>query len=179
MRMNAWLQLSGGSALNWLNDCFVNISAAAFFLPILGCFRQKSPCPSVSPAQVYDKRMPSHTEPVSPPTVPIPVNGTVGSAGAVADFVAGALGGVAICVITQPFDTVKVLMQSGRFTSPWACAKAVIQQSVRIRCKLRWCSEKLVPCSAPECHACCSSFVLAAASTVSRHELAASNHSIS
>ena len=59
---------------------------------------------------------------------------TVGSAGGMADFVAGALGGVAVCCITQPLDTVKVLLQSqpGRFTSAWQCIRAVMHQSVSV-----------------------------------------------
>ena len=59
---------------------------------------------------------------------------TAGAAGPVADFVAGALGGVAICLLVQPFDTVKVILQSqpGRFASSFQCFKAVFNQSVRV-----------------------------------------------
>lgn len=81
----------------------------------------------------------------------------VGSVSAIADFAAGAVGGVAICVITHPFDTVgcrqlwwiflllfvevsvfwmfqvKTLLQADatRFPTPLSAFKAVVRQSVR------------------------------------------------
>lgn len=72
-----------------------------------------------------------HTDAVPFQHLIVPHVSTVGSAGALADFVAGALGGIALCGVTQPFDTVKVIMQSqpGRFTSSLACAKSIVQQS--------------------------------------------------
>lgn len=69
------------------------------------------------------------------PSKPLKVIGSTGSgsAGGLADFVAGAVGGVAICAINQPFDTIKVIMQSQpeRFKSSYQALKAVLSQSVR------------------------------------------------
>ena len=49
----------------------------------------------------------------------------------IADFVAGGIAGVALCVVTHPFDTAKVLLQQGRFASAIHCATAVTKHSVR------------------------------------------------
>jgi hypothetical protein len=82
--------------------------------------------------------MPASPEtPVAPsdysPTVTTS-SSSAGAAGAVADFVAGALGGVMICLVHHPFDTVKVLLQSqpGRFSSSMECARVVASSSVRL-----------------------------------------------
>lgn len=88
-----------------------------------------------SPRRVDAKTaaMPSSTEPLGGPEYTDPLqSSTLSSAGHVADFVAGALGGVALCVVTQPFDTVKVLMQAqpDRFKSAWSCTKSIVHQSV-------------------------------------------------
>lgn len=48
--------------------------------------------------------------------------------GAWEDFVAGGVGGVGICVVTHPFDTVKVLRQTQheRYGSAMSAARAVV-----------------------------------------------------
>jgi hypothetical protein len=91
--------------------------------------------PGIQPAERMPEFSPSAppSDPDNPakPLKPLGSTGS-GSAGGLADFVAGAIGGVAICAINQPFDTIKVIMQSQpeRFQSSYHALKAVLSQSV-------------------------------------------------
>lgn len=48
------------------------------------------------------------------------------------DFTAGALAGGVVCLVTQPFDTVKVMLQSQpkRFANAMQAFRAICKQSV-------------------------------------------------